>query len=141
VATQDLLLTAVTHDWGEVVVGDVALPDKTEVDEKEVRAHRMITSELIPEYDTEKTREIIWGEHEQSEPFNAIEYTGYCKTGLRAGKMACLIAQNVVKLELLRKDKDALVGGLLALNKMVELKNYPTLAKYVDKYPSIPRLL
>lgn len=142
-AKETLLLTAITHDWGEVVVGDVALPDKeiAGVDEKEVRAHRMITSELIPEYDTERVRQILWGEDELSEPFNAIEYVGYCRTGLRAGKMACLIAQNVVKLELLRKDKDALVGGLLALNKMVELKNYPTLSKYVDKYPSIPRLL
>jgi hypothetical protein len=132
---------AITHDWGEAVVGDVALPDKdlAGVDDKEVEAYKKIAWELWGE-GLEEVPDVVWGEHELSEPFNAIEYIGYCQTGLRAGKMACLLANGILKLEMPRKRSDGLVGGLLALNKLVEVKNYPKLAKHSEKYPYIHKV-
>lgn len=135
---------AITHDWGEVEVGDVALPDKKVqgVDTREVNAYKRIVGTIAPEVDAETASEIIWGEHHLSKPFNAIEYIGYCRTGIRAGKMANLVAGGVVKVpELTRGQTDGLIGGMLALSKMVELKNYPVLAKYTEDYPLIPELL
>lgn len=132
---QLLRLTAITHDWGEAVVGDVSLPDKElqGVDTQEVEAYKKIAWELVGE-ELDEVPDVIWGEHELSEPFNVIEYIGYCQTGLRAGRMACLLAGQIIRPEIPRKEVDGLVGGLLSLNKMVELKNFKKLAGYADKY-------
>jgi hypothetical protein len=134
---------AITHDWGEAVVGDVALPDKKlqGVDLAEVEAYRHIARELDFDDELEQVPEVLWGEHEMSEPFNVIEYIGYCETGLRAGRMACLLAGGVIRPEISRFETEKLLGGLLALNKQVELKNFPKLRNYEDKYPSIGRLM
>lgn len=138
-----LKLTAITHDWGEAVVGDVALPDKdlSGPDEAEANAYRQIAYEIAPDYDLSQVPEVLWGEHELTEPFNAIEYMGYCQTGLRAGRMACLLAGGLIDLSIPRKQIDGLLGGLLSLNKQVELKNFKKLAGYADKYRSIERLM
>lgn len=141
-----LKLTAITHDWGEAVVGDVALPDKEAQghDQAEIDAYKHIAWKLLGQEGRklDEAAEVIWGQHELSEPFNCIEYIGYCQTGLRAGKMACLLANGVIRPpELSRRHLDGLVGGLLSLNKMVEIKNYPKLAKYAEKYPFIGEML
>ena len=135
-----LRLTAISHDWGEAVVGDVALPDKEGASTAdEHRAYLDIAYDVFGKDSHQflEVPDVLWGEHRYSEPFKAIEYVGYCRTGVRAGKMACLLAGGVIKPELPRKQIDGLVGGLLALNKLVEVKNYPTLAKLNDKYRSI----
>lgn len=134
-----LRLTAISHDWGEAVVGDVALPDKqiAGVDMNEIIAYNRIASEIVPEEDLSLVPSVIWGDHELSETFNAIEYIGYCQTGLRAGRMAVLLANGVLRPELPRKAVDGLVGGLLSLNKMVEVKNFKKLAGYAEKYPHL----
>lgn len=134
--------TAVTHDWGEAVVGDVALPDKElwGVDNREEEAYMKIAWEVIPEEDLSYVPEILWGEHPLKEPFNVIEYIGYCQTGLRAGKMALLLAGGIIKPELSRKQIDGLLGGLLSLNKQVEIKNFKKLSAYEEKYPKIIEL-
>src|SRR6185503_14610721 len=95
-----LELTAITHDWGEAIVGDVALPDKIAdgQDERELSAYWQIANHIAPDYDLSQVPEVVWGEHELSEPFNAVEYMGYCQTGIRAGKMALLLSGNVLHL-------------------------------------------
>ena len=138
-----LRLTAITHDWGEAVVGDVALPDKIAQgqDLEEILAYNKIAQDVVPEEDLSLVPNVLWGDHELSEPFNVIEYIGYCQTGLRAGKMALLLAGGVLKLDMPRKEQEGLLGGLLALNKQVEVKNFPKLAKYADKYRSIEKIV
>jgi hypothetical protein len=132
-----------TLDWGEAVVGDVALRDKDLAgpDEAEAEAYRMIAAEIAPDYDLSQVPDVLWGEHELAEPFNAIEYMGYCQTGLRAGRMACLLAGGLIDLSIPRKQTEGLLGGLLALNKQVELKNFKKLAGYAGKYQSVERLM
>lgn len=140
----DLLkLTAITHDWGEAVVGDVALPDKNRlgVDTQEVEAYKRIASELGYSALLEEVPEVIWGQHELSEPFRVIEYIGYCRTGMRAGLAADAIAHSWVKLDIPRTQREGLIGGLLSLNKAVSVYNYKVLAGYIDKYPHIPKVM
>lgn len=146
--SEALKLAAISHDWGEAAVGDVALPEKLAQgqDQLEVEAWWQTANKIRSQFnysvDFETAAQIVWGEHELSEAFKVVEYIGYCRTGIKAGKVAPLIAGGIIELpELTRGQSDGLVGGLLALNKMVELKNYPVLAKYAKKYPSIPRLL
>ena len=139
-----LRLTAITHDWGEAVVGDIALPDKENMSTAdENRAYLDIAWDILGKesHDLLEVPEVLWGEHKLSEPFKAIEYIGYCQTGLRAGRMACLLAGNIIRPNLPRKQVDGLIGGLLALNKMVEVKNFSKLSGYTDKYPSIPKII
>lgn len=140
-----LRLTAISHDWGEAVVGDVALPDKQLLgtDIEEIHAYEVIAANLLGD-DKDlliDVPEVIWGEHKLSEPFNVIEYIGYCQTGLKAGRMACLLANGIIRPEIPRAQTDGLIGGLLALNKLVEVKNYPKLRGYVDKYPYIDKVM
>lgn len=143
IGSEAIKLTAITHDWGEAVVGDVALPDKQAmgIDEAEIAAYKRIAHEIAPDYDLSAVPEILWGEHELTEPFNAIEYIGYCQTCLRAGRMAVLLANGIISLENPRKEREGLLGGLLALSKAVEVHNFKKLAGYADKYRSIERIM
>lgn len=142
-----LRLTAISHDWGEAVVGDIALPDKEgQSTADEEKAYLDIAYELLGQdaHILSEVPKVLWGEpglHRLTEPFNAIEYIGYCQTGVRAGNVAEMIANGVLKINLPRQHIDGLVGGLLSLNKMVGIKNYPKLAKYTERYRSIPLIM
>lgn len=140
--TQVLLTTAITHDWGEALIGDIALPNKTEEDEKREKvAYRQIATELLGERGNALT-DLVWSVLEKTDPvrgemFRAIEYIGYCTTALRARHEADLLVHGVKTLDITRDQKDQLTGALLGLHKAVEAKNFPTLAEYAKKFPSI----
>lgn len=139
-----LKLTAITHDWGEAIVGDIALPDKEANPDHsipEAEAYTRIAEELGYSELLSEVPDVIWGEHELSEPFRVIEFIGYCRTGFRAGFIADAIAHNWIDLSMSRKEREGLMGGMLALNKAVMTHNYKVLSGYAPQYPSIPKLV
>lgn len=145
--TSKLLLVAITHDWGEAIVGDIALPSKTVADEsKEQMAYLKIAEDLFGQEEgsniaAEVLPILYKHDPELGDKFRAIEYIGYCKTAMRAGHVANLIAHGFLETGLERKDKEQLMGGLLALQKAVEVRNYPVLSEYIKKYPSIREMM
>jgi hypothetical protein len=144
--TDTLLRTAATHDIGEAIIGDIALPNKTDEDEKREKvAYRKIVTQLFGERGEELTDE-VWSVLEKTdkhkgEMFRAIEYIGYCTTAMRAGAAAVRIVHGLEFHDVTRDQKDQLVGSLLGLEKAVSVLNYPTLAGYVKLYPPITRQL
>jgi hypothetical protein len=144
--TDTLLRTAATHDIGEAIIGDIALPNKTDEDEKREKvAYRKIVTQLFGERGEELTDE-VWSVLEKTDPikgemFRAIEYIGYCTTAMRAGAAAVRIVHGLESHDVTRDQKDQLVGSLLGLEKAVSVLNYPILANYVKLYPPITRQL
>lgn len=141
-----LLRTAVTHDWGEAIIGDIPLPDKTDADEsREEVAYRHIATDLLGQHGEELSDEVweVLSHHDKDhgDMFRAIEYVGYCTTAIRAGKVATALAHGFVRLDVSRPQKEQLMGGLLGLEKAVTVHNFPTLTAYIDKYPGIERQL
>lgn len=142
----DLLkLTAITHDWGEAIVGDMALPDKEANPEHwydEASAYRMIAENLGYSEVVKEVPEVLYDkQHPLHEPFRVIEFIGYCRTGIRAGLCADGLSHGFIKLDIPRAHKDKLIGGLMSLNRAVELHNYKILTSYMDSYPQIPAVL
>lgn len=85
-----LLLCAITHDWGEAVVGDIAQPLKTKASEKkEFKELRRIAKEVsgsnteLYEKISESIQIVLVDSNTKlSRAFNAIEKVGYHRTGL-----------------------------------------------------------
>jgi hypothetical protein len=142
-ATHVLLTTAITHDWGEAKIGDIPLPDKTAEDEsQEEIAYREIANELYGGVQGKSLSDTVWKvlsheDEDMGDRFRAIEYIGYCTTAMRAGLVATRLSHGLQHVEADRTDTNRLIGGLFSLEKAVQVHNYPTLAKYVEKYPSI----
>jgi hypothetical protein len=143
---RELAVVAFTHDWGEAIIGDIALPSKTAEDEKrEFVAHREIAGKLFGQQGQELS-ERVWRvlgheDEELGDMFRAVEYVGYCTTAMRAGRVATALAHGFVRLPITRPEKEQLMGGLLALEKAVSVRNFPILEKYIDKYPGIEQQL
>jgi len=146
-STDLLLTTAITHDIGEAIIGDIPLPSKTAEDEtKERVAYRKIATELWgDEYGnnlTDKVWSVLGHEDEyHADMFRAIEYIGYCTTAMRAQYAANSLAHGFIELNIPRAQKEQLMGGLYALNKAVEVHNYPILKDYIKKYPAISQVV
>jgi 5'-deoxynucleotidase YfbR-like HD superfamily hydrolase len=145
--TTDLLLTtAITHDIGEAIIGDIALPSKTAEDEsREQVAYRKIATELFgDEYGNELSNKVLAVlSHENKEVgdmFRAIEYIGYCSTARRAFLAGESLAHGFIDLGIPRAQKEQLMGGLMALHKAVAVRNFPVLEGYIKKYPQIAPL-
>lgn len=142
----ELRTVAVTHDWGEAVIGDIPLPSKTADDEKREKiAHRQIAGKLFGQQGAELS-ERVWRvlgheDEEMGDMFRAIEYIGYCVTGMRAGKVSDAIAHGFVRPPLPRQQVVILQGGLQAMEKNIQVHNFPILNKYIDKYPGIEQQL
>jgi hypothetical protein len=142
-----LATTAITHDWGEAIIGDIALPAKTEEDEKrEQVAYRQIAYDLLGEQMGEDLTTRVWSvlnktNSEAGDMFRAIEYIGYCTTALRAGKAAVYLATGVLDLGIERARKEQLTGGLLGMAKAVEVHNFTTLKGYAEKYPGVREVI
>lgn len=143
VATEHLLVTAATHDWGEAIIGDIPLPDKTDNDEvNEKVAYSQIAYELLGGVDGGRLVNTVWpvlshGDKKLGDMFRAVEYIGYCTTAMRAGQVATRLVHGLQQVDSTRSQKDQLVSGLMGLNKAVEVNNYPVLKSYIEKYPSI----
>lgn len=90
-----LCLTAIIHDWGEAVVGDILFHKKTEEDsEKEFEVLERLIEEIGCRKFADSLAEkmhlaagIAFGKEERvSRAFNAIEHIGYGNNALRAWK-------------------------------------------------------
>lgn len=143
VATHNLLVTAVTHDWGEAIIGDIPLPDKTNNDEQNEKvAYAQIAYDLLGGVDGGRLVNTVWpvlshGDKNLGDRFRAIEYIGYCTTAMRAETVATRLVHGLQTIPAERAQKDQIVSGLLGLSRAVQVGNFPTLKAYVEKYPSI----
>lgn len=145
--TNLLLRTASTHDWGEAVIGDIPLPDKTGADERaERRAYATIARDLIGNPDSMRLTSEVWSvlsheDEDAGDQFKTIEYIGYCTTALKAGKMAVLMSQDISTYNISRVQKDQLVSGLSGLNRAVEVGNFKTLSEMSRRYKSVREIM
>jgi hypothetical protein len=141
--TNRLLVTAITHDWGEAIIGDIPLPDKTHNDEvNEKVAYAQVAYDGLGAVLGGRLVNTVWPvlsheEEDLADRFRAIEYIGYCTTAMRAGQVATRLVHGLQKAPVSRAEKDQLVSGLLGLERAVTVGNFPTLKAYVEKYPSI----
>lgn len=131
--SEQLELAAMTHDWGESIVGDITFEAKTEEDEAdEVIAMTQIARQLTLPHQSPTIEQIIetfstvvlGGDTSLSRAFNGIERLGYLTTGLRAWQ----------------KSKEAEAdtrSGLQWLANNVMLNQIPTLLEYAGSYPAI----
>lgn len=145
--TDTLIVTAITHDWGEAIDGDIALPFKTVANEiKEQESYRLIAEDLLGKYEGEELSDKVWSildkeDKELGDKFRAIEYLGYNTTAMRAGYMGRAIAARLVRLPFDRSTTEHLSGGLLSLETAMQSGSYPTLAEYTQKYPGLQTIV
>ena len=142
-----LLVTAMTHDWGEAIEGDIPLPFKTaEDDRREQASFRLIAEDLLGKYEGEELSDTVWKvldkeDEALGDTFRAIEYVGYNTTAMRAGYMGRAIAARLVRLPLDRPTTEHLAGGLLGFESAMQTQSYATLAAYAVKYSGIQTII
>lgn len=121
-----LQLAAITHDWGETIVGDVKYDLKTDEDEKqEIQAYGTIiaensgTDEELDEETEDALVSIIFDpETKLGKIFNTIERVGYLLTALRAHRMITEFSLSGAELEQMNR-----------IRKEVPVRHYDTLQK------------
>lgn len=133
-----LLLTAITHDWAEALVGDTMFDLKTGLEEQE---EETVLGKIILEF----FKPLIKGEglnpiikavgdiikdrgSKLGQAFNAIERLGYLRTGLRAWQKAKEIGP---------VHNQKLATHLLCLTNNVFLNQIPKLLEYSEIYPPV----
>lgn len=119
-----LLLTAITHDWAEAIVGDKMFDLKTEADEQEeARVQQLLTVQLLGGLEN---NEIIQNRNSKlNQAFNAIERLSYLRTGLRAwSKSKDKIDKNIIR-------------GLWWLTNNVLFNQIEKLIEYSQTYPPV----
>ena len=127
-----LCLTAVIHDWGEAVVGDILWHRKTEKDgEKELEILKGLIEELVRYKFTDSlvdkmhlAADIAFGKNEKLSPaFNAIEHIGY--------------GNNTLRMWGEKLNYDGLLSKTLTgLAKQLTTHHYPTWQEYAGTYPA-----
>lgn len=129
-----LCLTAIIHDWGEAVVGDILFHKKTSESDarKEFAALNKIVEELChPKYERLLTDKIylaadiafLKGDSTLNQAFNAIEHIGYANNVFRAWKE--------------RLNHDGLVLQVLSgIAKKLTGDHLATWQKYSKLYPA-----
>ncbi|MBD3363321.1 hypothetical protein GF362_06410 [Candidatus Dojkabacteria bacterium] len=138
---QKLLLSALIHDWGEAVVGDIPFDIKTEEDEElEFHAFDQIIHEINEQtsinldsnFIKETLLEVVFGmDSKLSKAFNAIERLGYLTTGIKAWFKSTEI----------QEDDPILSQNLEQLANNVLLNQIPTLIEYASIYPAVHKYL
>lgn len=146
--TNRMLTVAATHDWGEAMIGDIPLPDKTADDESAERiAYAKIARDLVGNPESLHLTSTVWDvlsheDEEMGDKFKAVEYVGYCTTALRAGRAAMLLVNGIGTLDgVSRAENDKLVSGLMGLQAAVQTHNFGTLAGFAKKYPVIKDMM
>lgn len=141
-----LHVTAITHDWGEAIIGDIPLPAKTSADDAAERfAYRRIAKELLGDKAKELAKVVMpvlfYHSVPEADMFRSIEYVGYCATGLKAGRVALGLAHDLIDVEIPRRQRNELTGDLYALHRAIEIYNFPTMKDYRKKYPAIKTMI
>lgn len=142
-----LLTVAYTHDWGEAIVGDIPMPDKTDNDEVAERfAYAKIARELIGIPHSLALTSEVWSvlsheDEEMGDQFKTIEYLGYCTTALRAQRMGINIATGVYPVDIERAEKDRLVSGLMGLSTAVQVGNFGKLAEMGKRHKAVREIM
>lgn len=144
--TTTLLQVAMTHDWGEAIIGDIPYSQKVDSDAvREQVAYRTIAADLLGE-EGQAFSDKVWRvlDHEDEElgdQFEAIENIGYMMTANRASYMARAILAQFIDLPLTRKQEAQLSGGLQALGDMVLIRHYPLLRDFSKKYSAVGEII
>lgn len=142
-----LMTTAMTHDWGEAIDGDIALPHKTAADEESEQANfRLIAEDLLGKYEGEELSDKVWSvlnkdDKELGDMFRAVEYIGYNTTGMRAGYVGRAVAARLIRVPFDRPKTEHLAGSLIGFEYAMLSQSYATLAGYVQKYPGIQTII
>ncbi|QQS44387.1 hypothetical protein IPM65_02185 [Candidatus Roizmanbacteria bacterium] len=131
---EDLLLAAVSHDWGEAVVGDVMFDLKTvEVENDESSAIRGIIHEMfgnggdeLPERVERVICEVVENRDTRlGQMFRVIEQIGYLRTGLNAFDLSQQI------------DNPDFRDGLQWAASNVLQNQIPSLLQAAERYPAV----
>lgn len=146
IESTDLHITAITHDWGEAIIGDIPLPSKTDADETaEMFAYKRIARELLGEDYKALSKIVMPILFDKSVPeadmFRSIEYVGYCSTALKAGRVALGLSHDLVDIELPRAKREQLAGGLYSLHHAVVIGSFPVVKDYARKYAATRTLM
>lgn len=133
-----LQLTALVHDWGEAIIGDIPMPQKTKDDEeREMVALRGIVYDVLGNkggrnFCEEASSHVIEVLTDTSsklgKAFNAIEQVGYARTGLRAWKES-------------KKADGPIKSALENLTDNVVPNAVSKLVSYADVYPAVDTYL
>lgn len=98
-----LLFSAIVHDWGESIMGDILLPLKTESDaQRERLVLENLFQELLSDQLSVKLKEqsllTIFGDKDLklARAFKIIEQIGYMKTAMRAWKKSSLFSDAIL---------------------------------------------
>ena len=132
-----LMVTAITHDWAEAVIGDIPFFEKTELDEKkEVKIYRTMVHEIVgrgknsAESDrlADEVEDVLVNKNsKRGKAFNANEKVGYTRTGLRAWDQS-FEANNPLK------DKLEFMGVKVVSNHMPDVLPYSKIYPPIDSY-------
>lgn len=131
---EDLLLAAISHDWGEAVVGDVMFDLKTQkIETDESSAIRNIIHEMFGNGGDElpaRVEQVICEVVENRDTrlgqmFRVIERLGYLRTGLNAFELSREVEDPEFK------------TGLEWASSNVLLNQIPSLVKVADQYPAV----
>lgn len=146
VSRDRLLTTAITHDWGEAIIGDIALPDKTDEDEgREEAAYRHIAERVVAGVAGELVMKVVpvlfRKDVPEADMFRSVEYVGYMSTAFKAGRVALGLYHDLYDVELPRARRQELAGRLHSLHKAVEVVNLPVAKSYIKHYPAIKTML
>lgn len=138
-----VLLTAITHDWAESIVGDIAHPSKTaETEAEEMEAYKWVSWDVLRDRSPNHLSTVLpvlTGEHEyHARVFKAIEYIGYCSTGMRSRLVADGLNEGLIDANTeSRTEKIQLVGGLYALHAAVAESSLPKLITMAEEFPAL----
>lgn len=130
-------LAAMTHDWGEAIVGDTPDPLKTaEGEELERKAWLEVADSMLGENKSSQLATQVWPiifpmqQNKLSRLWRGIEYMGYMETGLKAARAAGRVESYAEQFgltpyqeeDLLAKLRD--MGGKVCSASLVKLQNY-----------------
>ena len=130
-----LLISALIHDWGETVIGDIRFPSKNESHNVLERIYiKRISGEVLNNLEIEEKidkviTEVFNGDNfHLRRAFDSIERQGYLLTGIRAWKMS--------------DDNDTeLSVNLRSLASEVVVNHYEVLKEYSKEFDMIRRYL
>lgn len=123
---RQLLFTAIVHDWGEAIVGDISYDQKT--DDQEAQEWSVL-GELTKDFGPVagvRTGEILKDTGSKlGRSFNVVERIGYLRTGLRAWRLSA------------ETDDPTLASHLRWLTQNVLMNQIPALCELAADYPMV----
>lgn len=142
-----LTVTAMTHDWGEAIVGDIPAPFKTNDDTQiEHEAFKLIANKLLGEEEGDHITTTVWTVLLHQNPrlgdvFRAIEHFGYTMEGIRAHRLAHYITHDLIELPYSEPRRADLSRCLAEMAIDFQSNSMPVFAAYSKRYPELQTML